>query len=438
MNAAMGYILLFLENLAFPFAAPGYLIFFFLSPRRNLLKNLGDELSERFVRYGREKGAGFENALWIHAASVGEARSVAGLMEHIRERFPSRKIIVTSSTAAGREAAKNALKADLCLLAPLDFYPLQKKFIRIFRPACLIVVETELWPSMFAAAGGAGVKICVANGRLSAKSARGYGLLKPLFKLMAKNAAKVLAQSPEDAARYVSIGFPAEKVTATGNIKYDLLAHSPSRALQAEEIITKLGWRDSKLLVCGSVHPLEEELFVPLIKTLRKTVPGFKIAIAQRHLERQPALLMLLQGEGIYFAMLSDRLKSNAPSGADCLVLDAMGWLTAFYSVSTAAFVGGTIAPRGGHNLLEPAVTGRPVLFGPNTWNTPDVAAALLKSGGGISIKPGDAADKIAALFCDPQGLALAAKNAAVTAESFRGATEKTAALVEDVIADAG
>ena len=434
MNSVLGFLLLLIENIIFPVAALGYLAAFILSPRRALLKKLSAELAERFVLYGRARGTGFENAIWIHAASVGEARSVAGLVEHLWAQYPGRKVIITSSTAAGKAAAQSSLKADLCLLAPLDFYPLCARFIATFKPACLFVVETELWPGMFVCAGNAGLKICVINGRLSAKSSRSYKLLKPLFKLMAKKTSFVFAQSAKDAERYRQIGFPESKVITTGNVKYDLLDPLPVKTPLAREIITKLGWQNEKLLVCGSVHPAEEELFIPLLKTLRAKIPGLKIAIAQRHLERQAALISLLQREGVYFAMLSDRLKNNSPSGADCLVLDAMGWLTAFYAAGTAAFVGGTIAPRGGHNLLEPAITGKPVFFGPHTGNTPDVAAALLASGGGILIDSASAATKIHDLLTNADALENAAQQAAATAATFRGATEKLTAALEQLL----
>jgi len=430
----MGYILLIAVNLLFPAAALGYLIWFFASPRRALLKNLAAEMSERFALYPASAGEGFAGCVWLHTASVGEARSAAEIVRRLKAASPSRKILVTSSTSAGKEAARKELQADMCMLAPLDFYPFCRKLVSVFKPSALLVVETELWPNMFVCAGRSGVKVCVVNGRLSEKSARGYSLIKPLFRLMAEQAGLICVQTEADAARYARLGFKPEQLLVTGNIKYDLLDKSPAKTAEAAELLKKLGWQDAKILVCGSTHPAEEELFAPLLRRVKERVPGFKMIIAQRHLERKAALLELLARERVNYALLSDCLADSVKTDADCLVIDAMGWLTAFYAAGTAAFVGGTIAPRGGHNLLEPAILAKPVLFGESFHNTPDVARALLTSGGGTLITAETALDKISALFADAAFLKASGEKAGETAASFGGATDKTAAALQKFI----
>ncbi|MFA5162662.1 MAG: glycosyltransferase N-terminal domain-containing protein [Elusimicrobiales bacterium] len=420
----MSYFLLAALNLVFLPAAAAYLLWFLVSPRRALLKELAGELKERVALYSARPD--FKGCLWIHGASVGEIKSAALLAQKLRAQNPALKILVTASTSAGREAARAF--ADEAVLAPLDFYPFCSDFMAAFRPSRLLVIETELWPNMFVCAGRNGADISIVNGRLSEKSARLYGFIRPLVSLMGEHVSLVCAQTERDAARYRGLGFGG--VTVSGNIKYDLLQSRPDNVSRAGEMMAWLGWGGAKILVCGSVHQEEERLFVPMIQALKSSVPGFRLVIAQRHLERGPALAALLAENRVNYTLLGDCLAGSHCAMCDCLVLDEMGWLPAFYAAGTAVFVGGTIAPRGGHNLLEAAITGRPVLFGESVHNTPEAAAALLKSGGGLQITPQDAAVKIAALLGDPAALSAAGAAAQSAAETFRGATIAVAAAL--------
>lgn len=429
-----GALLLILANLLFPFIAAGYLLYFLLTPRRGLLKRLNSELAERFVCFKPERAAGLDRPVWIHAASVGEAKSVAGLTAELKKQYPGKHIILTTSTSAGKAEANKNPGISAALLAPLDFYPLASRFIKIFKPCCLLLIETELWPSMLTACRKAGVKTAIINGRLSAKSVRAYGLIKPLMKLAFAGVNPACLQTEEIAARYRALGMPQDSIKVTGNIKYDLLSDNAPKAAQIAETLTALGWNNSRVIVCGSTHPVEEEAFAQTFSAVLARFPDYRVIAAPRHLERAEQACGIFGGAGVHTVRLTELLDGSAltTGGAQVLVADTMGWLTSFYAIATACFVGGTIAPRGGHNLLEAAVFGKPVLFGPHTGNTPETAARLTANGGGIAVTVETLADSLIQLLQDPAAIARRGQFARQTALSYTGATRRTLDALPD------
>ena len=421
----MGYFILFLLNLFAPFAALGVVVFFFFSPRRNLLKNLKYELSQRFVLspFGQRPA----KSLWIHAASVGEVRSVIKLASLLKEYYGCR-IVLTTSTAAGRNTALKEPVFDKALLMPVDCYPLVKRFIKFYHPAYLYIVEADLWPNMIAACAACGIKIAVINGRLSARSAKRYKFLSPLVKLLMGKITFICAQTEEIRQRYISLGADEGKVYACGNIKYDLLNESPSRENEVASLFDAIGWQDSFITVCGSTHEEEEAV---IIEAARRD-KNIKFVIAPRHLERKKQILHNLAQSGVKYTSLSSYKKEKDLKDCRILLADAMGWLGAFYKKSSLCFVGGSISKCGGHNFLEAAVFSKPVLFGKYYYNTPDVAEALLKCGGGILVSAENFASEAENLFNDKALLSACGKAAGQCSLSFKGATERTLKVVEN------
>lgn len=420
----MGYFILFLLNLFAPFAALGVVVFFFFSPRRNLLKNLKYELSQRFVLspFGQRPA----KSLWIHAASVGEVRSVIKLAGLLKEYYGCR-IVLTTSTAAGRNTALKEPVFDKALLMPVDCYPLVKRFIKFYRPAYLYIVEADLWPNMIAASAACGIKIAVVNGRLSARSAKRYKLLSPLVKLLMGKITFICAQTEEIRQRYISLGASEDKVYACGNIKYDLLNEYPSREGEVSSLFKAIGWQDAFITVCGSTHEEEEAV---IIKAARRD-KDIKFVIAPRHLERKKQILRNLAESGVKYVSLSSYKKEKDFEGCRILLADAMAWLGAFYKKASVCFVGGSISKCGGHNFLEAAVFSKPVLFGKYYYNTPDVAEALLNCGGGVLVNEENFASKTEDLFNDKALLAECGKAAGRCSLSFKGATDRTLKVVE-------
>ncbi len=421
----MGYLILVLLNLFAPFVALGVVIFFLISPRRRLLKNLRYELSERFVISPR--GQRFSKTVWIHAASVGEVRSVVKLAALLKEYY-SCPVIITTATEAGKNTALKETVFDKALLMPIDSYFLIKRFIRFYNPAYLFIVESDLWPSMITTCANNGVKTMLVNGRLSKRSAKRYEYISPLFKLLMKKMTFICAQTEEIRCRYIKLGAESKKVYNTGNIKYDLLNESPSRVDDVSKIIDYLGWNNAFITTCGSTHEEEETI---IIEAAKKN-PNIKFIIAPRHLERKKSIIANLKNSGIDFAALSSCKKKKISPACNLLLADTMGWLGAFYKQSTVCFVGGSRSRCGGHNFLEAAVFSKPVLFGKYYYNTPDVAQALLESGGGILVDAENFASKINDLFTDSALLAKSGAAAGTCTLSFKGATDRTLKVVEN------
>ncbi len=417
----MGILILILINIVCPFVALMIVLCFLISSRRSVLKTLFSELKERFVIKKQDLDG---PCIWLHAASVGEVKSVANIAAELKKRYDL-PILVTTLTKAGQRAAQKIPAFDLCLLAPIDFYLAIKRFVKFYKPKLLIIVEADLWPNMIYASAKAKVKIGIINGRLSERSAKRYKLLTPLIKLIIPKISFICAQSEEIKKRYVSLGASKKKVFTCGNIKYDALNENPNRLDEAKEIINKLSWQNSKIVVCGSTHELEEKIIFSSAKNLKDT----KFIIAPRHLERVKQIRENLNKTQFQFSFLSDL--AYPPIDTQILIADTMGLLGALYKVGTLAFVGGSIDKKGGHNFLEAAILKKPVFFGKYYYNAPDVAKSLLKSGGGILVNQTNFSKELKKYLNDENLLNTSAQAALNTALSFKGATAKSLEVIK-------
>ena len=419
----MGICLLWLTNLAFPFVALGILFSFLFSGRRRLLTHLQTELRERF---GLEKiGALPQGAIWLHCASVGEVNSIKSIISVLKEVY-QKEILVTTSTQAGKETALKNPDVSAAVLVPMDFYPSCKRFIRITKPHRLFVVEREIWPNLLWAAHQAQVPYALLNGRISAKSARAYGWIKPLFKMIFTPLTFAALQNKEAAERYEKLGIAASKIHIFGNVKDDTLSDTPTHLDQVQKLLEELGWQGKPIFVLGSTHPAEEVLLLRTAPDILKT--GTKIIFAPRHLERKPEIEQALRQSGLHFAFTS---QGAFDKNIDVLCVDKMGLLLSLYAFATLTFVGGSIAPRGAHNLLEPALLGKTVLFGKHFYNTPDTAQALLEQGGGVLVNETNFKETVIRLLSDPEQLDNMNQKARKIALSFKGATDKIRGVVE-------
>ncbi|MDO8803826.1 MAG: glycosyltransferase N-terminal domain-containing protein [Elusimicrobiota bacterium] len=418
----MGHILLLFYSLLAPVIAGGYAVFFLLSPRRSLMKTLGGEVKERLAVCPPVFPA---RPVWVHAASMGEVKAASKLAPELAGIFKA-PLLITSSTAAGRaEAARLGAEARI---APLDFYPFAAAFISAARPLMLVLVETEIWPATLYAAANAGVPVFMVNARISNRTAALYRALAPLSRLAFTGVKQVLAQTEQDARRFRSLPGLEGKVSVTGNLKHDMLGVSAAGQDKVRDFLEASAWDGYPVFTAGSTHPSEEPVIIEAWLEAKKKNPGLKLALVPRHPERLLESEAVLKAHGAAFIRWSSTV---IPEGTDCLLVDAMGLLQAFYAFSSVCFVGGTLDDTGGHNLLEPALFSKPVLFGPNYRNARNAGEALLKEKGGFLTETApQMAETICLLLKDPAALKSAQENAARTLASLQGATAKTLAVI--------
>ncbi len=339
----------------------------------------------------RPPGASGAGTIWVHAVSLGEVVAATPLVKALHARHPGRPIIVSTVTETGREAVLQRLSsvATHCY-APMDFPWVVDRFLRELRPACYLFVETELWPNLLRALARRGIPTVLINGRLSSRSfaRQQWPGVRGLYRGIVAGLTACLMQSDRDAQRIVALGAHPDRVTRIGNIKYDQpLPTVPSGQLDAVEHWINLR-SDAPVLVAGSTHPGEETMLVDACEQLRRTHPSLTLVLAPRHTERVAEVEQELARRGIAATRRSRlSLAGQVRTERDwVLILDSRGELGAVYRYATVAFVGGTLVPIGGHNLLEPAAWGKPVVFGPYTDHSQDVADSLLSAGGGSRV----------------------------------------------------
>jgi len=389
-----------------------------------------DEWAERRARRLPSLPAG---GAWIHGASVGEARIVAGLADGLHRLRPDLPLAVSAYTATGRARLPEPPRVDAAFFVPLDFPPIVRRVLGSVRPAALALVETELWPNLLNEARAADVPVVVVNARLSVKRMTHYRRLGALYRPLLKNLHAVGAQSDSDAARFRELGVPEEALTITGNVKYDL----PTPTVDAEELRHRLGLSAGRpVLAAGSTGRGEEDLVLQAFEQARRSRPDLLLVLAPRHPERIDEVDGLIRERGFSVA----RRSTSDPCGPeiDVLLVDTVGELAALYQLATVAFVGGSLIPVGGHNLLEPAAVNVPVLFGPHVENCLEPAEALESTGGGRKVR--DAAHlgtSVERLLGDENRRREMGLRAGSVVEANRGALDRSLTLLLGAV-DAG
>jgi len=332
--------------------------------------------------------------IWIHASSVGEVLCSVPLVRRIKREFPDSQIILTTMTRTGNETAKRSLpEASGVFFFPLDHPLIIRMAIRRVQPGLLLLAETELWPNLLRACGKGGIPVCLFNGRISNKSLRGYLFLRSLFENCLRHISLFLMQTEEDRNRIVAIGASFEKTRVSGNLKFDQTFSSLTEE-EAAGMSRSLGLRgDETILIAGSTHPGEEEILLQVFKDLMAQNPHLILILAPRHLERLQEVERALKKEGMAWVRRTS-LASGQPGLSRetgepirVILLDTMGELMKLYSLGTVVFVGGSLAPVGGHNPLEPLFFKKCVLFGPYMFNFADISRMLIEAGGAIRVE---------------------------------------------------
>ena len=404
-----------------PLLTAAYLIYLVFTPRRGRLAVLGGELRERLAISLPDIP---EGAIWFHAASMGEVKAISVLAPMLAKKL-GKDFFITTSTATGKKEALKLTKN--AWLVPIDFYFFTKRFIEKTKPSMLINAETEIWPAAFVLARKNNIPIYMASARISPGTFKLYKVLSPLTSFIFQGVRKTLSQSDDDAARFRQLKGLENKVLTTGNLKYDqnpVSAENPA----INELIAAFCPDNSPIFAAGCTHPEEEPAILQGFKAAKENISGLKIIIAPRHLEQISLARQNIENAGLKYAVWPDMPAGEiAASKTEVLLINKTGVLQAIYRHAAVCFVGGTLDKTGGHNLLEPALFGKPVLFGPN-YRTARVAGnALVKNKGGFIVRN---AEEIAAMLeklCgNEKELAEASANSAKTLKELQGATERT------------
>ena len=364
--------------------------------------------------------------IWVHCVSVGEFQAAIPLIRALLARHGKRGVIVTCTTPTGSARIRATFGQDVahCYL-PVDTPGATARFFARTRPAVGAIIECELWPNLYAAAFAHGVRLVMVNARVSARSARAYARIPSVSRVMLARVSQVLAQGPDDAERFRTLGARPDRVQVAGNLKYDI-ALPDALDEQTTALWAATGWpHDVPVLVGGSVHPPEWPVLVRAFQQLRSQWPDARLVLVPRHPERFDRCAQ----EATAFAQplgWSVGRRSTDPTGCDVLIGDSMGELLAYYGLGRVCFVGGTLVPGiGGHNTLEPAALGKPVLFGPHRKTFADAGKALIAAGAGREVADAASlAGATAALWSDPAAADQAGQQGQAVIERSRGALD--------------
>jgi 3-deoxy-D-manno-octulosonic-acid transferase len=377
------------------------------------------------------KAAG--GTVWVHAVSVGEALAVAPLLKELRARLPGQPVLVSTTTRTGQEVAARRLDADATFYFPLDFGFACRRALADVRPALIVIAETEIWPNFLREARRAGARVAFVNGRLSDRSFRRYRRFRLLLRGVLAHVDYFLMQTEEDARRMRELGAPAERVAVGGNLKYDL--PQPSRPAFLDELVAAA--QRAPIIVAGSTLPAEEEKILRAVDICGE-VGGRKpvLVLAPRHPERFNDVAELLEKQNVKFIR---RSQWTPPDGRPPVVLlDTMGELAGTYAAATVAFVGGSLVPAGGHNPIEPALWGKPVLFGPSMENFRAIARSLVAAKAAFQVHSADELGVLlAALLSNPAACERAGEAGRILVERERGAAARCAARIASLIGPA-
>ena len=321
---------------------------------------------------------------WVHAVSVGESIAAAPLLEGLRRSYPALPLVVSTVTETGARLVRERF-APLAShrYFPLDFPPVIRRVVDSITPAFFVCMETELWPNTLRVLAARGVPTMIANGRLSDRSFRRYRMVRTAMKRVLADITVFGMQSAEDARRVIALGAPPERVVVTGNLKAEPLA-DPAGAVDLWHRLLGLA-ADQPVWIAGSTHRGEEEAVLEAHCRALLDRPNLALVLAPRHPERVGEVIGVLKARGLAAVRRSDL--PSRPSPGAVIVLDTVGELAQLYAIADVVFVGGSLSPLGGHNMLEPALRGKPVLFGPHTHNFREAAAVLVDSGAGRVVR---------------------------------------------------
>jgi 3-deoxy-D-manno-octulosonic-acid transferase len=381
--------------------------------------------------------------IWLHCVSVGETEAARPLVRELRERLPNHRLVISTTTVTGQQVARRAFAQDAAAIFyfPIDWPWTVRSVLDALKPAAVLVMETELWPNLLRACGRRAIPVALVNGRISPKSYRRYRWIRGFMRRALRNLTLALMQTKDDAERIAGIGLEDCCIKIVGNMKFDSAPPSRADASLASDIAQRFGFAlDRPLIVAASTHAPEETVVIGAFKKISTESEGARLLIAPRHPERFDEVAQLLAESGFQWSRRTDA-PSLADTSAAIVLLDSIGELRAAFQLADIAFVGGSLIPHGGQNVLEPAAQGVCVITGPHTHNFAAITRALLAEDALIQlpVRPmSDASDALATaiteLLHDDSRRQALGRRAQSVCEQNRGATQTTAEIITKLI----
>ncbi|MDO8680140.1 MAG: 3-deoxy-D-manno-octulosonic acid transferase [Acidobacteriota bacterium] len=379
-----------------------------------------------------------DRSIWIHAVSVGEVLTARPLISDLKRRYPELRMFLSTTTLAGQQLARrNVQDVDAVFYFPFDLGIFVRRTLDLVRPRLFVMMETEIWPNLLRECRARGIKTAIVNGRLSPKSFPRYRMVRPMMRRVLDDIDKFCVQSEESARRFIELGADPGRVAVTGSLKFDSL-ELPSTAPQArarDRVLRYFRVPPSRsVIMAGSTMKGEEAAVLRAFRRVRSTAPNALLILAPRNPERFAEAEQLARAEGWKVARRSD-LAVDADPRVDIVVLDTIGELATLYQVATVVFVGGSLVATGGHNVLEPAVFGKPIIFGPHMENFFEIADTFVSNGGGVQIADErELEEAFISLMGDPVRRARLGAAARALVEANRGAKEKSVTVLAGLL----
>lgn len=398
------------------------------------------DILQRFAAYPKsikEKLEG-KDVIWVHAVSVGEVNAARPLIEKLKRQYPNHRFVISTVTKTGNNQAKRiASSDDAVIYLPLDLSFIIKKALRMIHPSILILLETEIWPNLIRQAARKNIPIAIVNGRISDRSFPKYMVSRIFVRPFLKDISIFAMQSQKDAQRMEKIGAPPDKIQVSGNLKFDFRIDKKQILEKTEKIRHDLGLQgDMLLFVAGSTHPGEEEQVIWAYKELIKAHPQLRLVIAPRHIERSDSVAKIVEEFGFEPLLFSEASKRRGSRISNqVIILDTIGDLVPVYSIADVVFVGGSLVKKGGHNIIEPAIFAKPILFGPHIFNFKDISSAFIDREAAILVKDKEALlGAVKKLLANRPSAVRFGEEALRTVLENEGAVEKVVSWIAELI----
>ena len=382
--------------------------------------------------------------IWLHCVSVGETVAARPLVRALLDNLPSYRLVISTTTVTGQRIAREIFGSEAAAVFyfPIDWAWTVRRVLRTLRPAAVLIMETELWPHLLRECRRRAIPVALINGRISITSFGRYQMIRPFIRRVLDNLSIALMQSEQDASRIRELGMPGERVQMLGNLKFDSAESSFDEAATAS-LRERFGFdRSARLIVAASTHAPEEEVIIDAFEQIKNSQPGYpvRLLIAPRHPERFGEVASLLEASGLTWSRRSAAARGE-DKNCEVVLLDSIGELRSVYPLADVAFVGGSISPHGGHNVLEPGARGVCVITGAHTHNFAAVTKAMLDEKAIIQLPPVSAAAAPAQLAAALIGLLSndslrrdIGQSALMVCDRNRGATERTLHMIERLL----